>query len=130
MESYNNGNNLCALKIKVRCGDGTCQEYSTDCKIIFKNYDDLNKYKDDPDYLTDIVVANGLVNSGDIVRIEIVRTVDVDEDNWRVCMNQHKPNGLTWENASIDDRMKFIAKYLNQHPYRTQIADPIYPCIS
>jgi len=57
-----------------------------------------------------------------------VRTVDVLEDQWKAAMNHHRPNGLTWEKATDEQRMQFIAKYLNHHPLRTQITDAVYPC--
>ena len=134
METYNNSNSLCALKVKVKCGrpedeDRFCGCHYVDCKILFRNYDELSKYRDNIEELKTIVAANGLADADRIRDVSPVRTVDVDEGSWQACMDTHRPNGLTWQTASTEERMKFIAKYLNQHPYRTQISDPIYPFI-
>lgn len=134
MEMYNNGNSLCALKVKVKCGkpgdeDKLCGCHYVDCKILFRDYDELNKYRDNIEELKTIVAANGLADADRIRDVSPVRTVDVDESDWKVCMDENRPNGLTWDQATVEERMKFIAKYLNHHPFRTQISDPIYPFI-
>lgn len=125
-----NSNGLCALKVKIRYPD-ECGGYCKCYKLIFKDYDELIAYQNDINALADLLAQYGIINDSDsiIVEQDAFRVIDVDESAWQARFDKDRPHGLTWDTATCEQRMKYIAKYLNQHPNRTQFTDPVYPCI-
>lgn len=44
-------------------------------------------------------------------------------------VNKHRPNGKSWDQLSDQEKLKFIGKYLNGHPLRSPMSDPVVICI-
>lgn len=97
------------------------------CKILFPNYA-IYDYFVEKGLIKNVLLENGFLESKkECVDISIVRKIPVEGD-WASAYKKYGPEYGDWSSLSVVDKMKFISKFYNQHPYRTQITDPIYPC--
>lgn len=129
--------NPSAIKIRLKCGpDGYGDELCVvkDYKVVFPNDQVKMKYLDDQDLIRQVLISNkllaeNLLNDNMKMNIDVIRDISVPLDQWREVVNKHRPNGKGWNQLTDQEKLKFIGKYLNGHPLRSPMSDPVVICI-